>query len=342
MTAKTAEPMTTRMAKLMVAGAVFAAAIYAIDLGFARAAHWYLVPAFVIGLLCVVVGEILSWHNAAMAWHERRAGSMLLWSVLAAFCSAGTLYTNFSTSAANQDEKSSVQLTAFNASDDIRKSEEEAAFALKAAMEARSKLKPSRSAADARASIDKAEAHKWFDGTDKCTKTKGPQTRAFCDDYRSAQSDLKMWDDISVEDARIAKMQEKVEGIRGERKTVKAVVSDDSPGIKFIADHVTGDKNLARQLDSMTLPLLVQAIMLFGGVLLANEHARTIAKRPWLEWRRIGYRINWIMAALSFRPLPDWKEGHTTAFIDSGAAKKQADYVAQIQQNRQTFGGAAA
>lgn len=334
-----AEPLTTRMAKLMVGGAVFAAAVYAVDLGIAKAAHWYLVPAFVIGLLCVVVGEILSWHNAAIAWHERRAGSMMLWAVLAFVCSAGTLYTNFSTSALNQEEKSSVQLSAFTASDDLRKSEEEAAFALKAAMDARSKLKPQRSAAEARAVIDSSEAHRWWGNTEKCTAAKGPQRQKFCDDYRSAQADLKMWDDISVEDARISKMQDKVQGVRSERKTVKAVVSDDTPGVTLIA-NVVGDKTLARQMDSMTLPFLVQAIMLFGGVLLANEHARNIAKRPWINWRKVGFYLNWTLCALSFRPLPDY---HQHVVDPHGAQAKQAlhSMANRMEQNRQAYGAAA-
>lgn len=325
----TSAPLTLRMAKLMVAGAVFAAAIYAIDLGVSRAAHWYLIPAFVVGLLCVVVGEILSWHNAAMAWHERRAGSMLLWGVLAVFCSAGTLYTNFSTSAANQDEKSSIQLSAFDASNDVRKSEEEATFALKAAMDARSKLTPTRSAAEARAAIDSAQAHKWWAYTEGCAKPKGKESRAWCDAYRSAQADLSLWDDISREDARIANLKGKVDEARSQRKAVRAAVSDDTPGVTLIA-NITGDKTMARQLDSMTLPLLVQAIMLFGGVLLANETARTISKRPWINWRRVGYRINWVLAALSFRPLPVWNEGSTSiTFTDDQRINRAA---ARLQQ----------
>lgn len=303
-----ADNFTLRMAKLMVGGAVFAAAVYAIDLGINRATAWYLTPAIVVGLLAVVVGEILCWHNAGIAWHERRAGSLMLWGILAAVCSVGTLYTNFSTSAISQDEKSSLQLTAFTASDDLRKSEEEATFALKAAQDARSKLKPQRAAADARAAIDSAQAHKWWKYTNGCAEPKGKESRAWCDTYRSAVSDLAMWDDISREDARIGNLKAKVDDVRSERKVTKAVVSDDTPGVALIADVMGGDKALARQIDSMTLPLLIQAIMLFGGILLANEHMRGVPKKPWINWRKVGYYINWVACALSFKPLPAYSE----------------------------------
>lgn len=316
---------TDRMAKIMVAGAVFAAGIYAIDLGIARAASWWLVPAIVVGLLCVVIGEILSWHNAAMAWHERRAGSMALWGILALVCSVGTLYTNFSTSALNQDEKSAVQLTSFTAFDDMAKTERELTRKIDA-IDEKLRLSPVETADAYSAKIENFKAHKFFKSTDGCKTTKGPQTRQFCSDYASAIAGKSNAGETMVlrEDRKTAESE--LVKVRGERKTTKAVVSDDTPAIRLIGDMI-GDKSAARQLDSMTFPLLVQAIMLFGGILLANEHARNMVKKPWIDWHRLAYRINWVLAALTFKPLPEFNAStvnHVTVNDDRAVSMLRA------------------
>ena len=286
---------TNRMAKIMVAGAVFAAAIYAIDLGFARAAHWYLAPAIVIGLLCVVIGEILAWHNAAMSFHERRAGSTLLWAALAMICSAGTLYTNFSTSASNQDEKSSIQLTAFTSYEDLDKTEDELTRKVKE-LDEKLRLAPVETAEAYDAKIENFKSHKFWKYTDECRKTKGSDSRKFCSDYSSAVANKSNATGVlTLREDRKAAAAELAE-VRAERKTAKAVVSDDTPGVTFVA-NMTGDKAVARQLDSMAFPLLVQAIMFFGGILLANETARNMVRKPWIDWKRVGYRVNWILSA---------------------------------------------
>ena len=316
---------TTRMAKIMVAGAVFAAAIYAIDLGFARAAHWYLAPAIVVGLLCVVIGEILAWHNAAMAYHERRAGSVLLWAALAMVCSAGTLYTNYSTSASNQDEKSAVQLTAFTQAANVGDSLKDAKKELSriqgridgiTGWKVDGKPYTVRTIESAQADIENAMAHKFWKYTDGCKVTKGKDSRAFCDKVANYRAEKDMAAELKTLEAELPAAKAAVDEARTASSEMKAVVSDDTPGITLI-DNMIGDKAMARQLDSMTFPLLVQAIMFFGGILLANETARNMVRKPWIDWKRVGYRVHWVLAALSFKELPPLPESkvvhnHTT------------------------------
>lgn len=64
-------------------------------------------------------------------------------------------------------------------------------------------MRPSRTAAAARAEIEKAKAHKWWTSTESCTATKGPQTRTWCDAFRAAEADLKGWDDLSVNETKL-------------------------------------------------------------------------------------------------------------------------------------------
>lgn len=86
---------------------------------------------------------------------------------------------------------------------------------LKRLTDERSLMTPKRSAAEARAVIDRTEAHKLFRGaTEGCKITKGPQSRALCDDYLNAKADLALWDQISVQEGKLADAQAKLEQAR--------------------------------------------------------------------------------------------------------------------------------
>lgn len=108
----------------------------------------------------------------------------------------------------------------------------------------------------------------------------------------------------------------------------------------FLANY-TGNKAEARQIDSMTFPGLVQAILILGGILLANEEARKMVKKPWINWRRVGFFFHWVTAAMSFRPLPSWSDhqvinNHTTIIDPHGAEalKRQQEQSRKLASNR--------
>lgn len=56
-------------------------------------------------------------------------------------------------------------------------------------LQSRLKMVPVRNADQAQAAIDNAMAHRFWNTTDGCKRTTGPQTRAFCSDYASAIAD---------------------------------------------------------------------------------------------------------------------------------------------------------
>ncbi len=280
------EHFTKHLARFMVAGALAAALILAVAHGAEKGSAWYLKLALIIGLVCVAIGEFLSWHNAATAWHERRAGSLVLWGVLGGILSAGTLYTNFSSAASNNDSNAVVQQTAFvsrtNVVDELK-----AAKAERSRLEEELRMKPTRTPEAAQAAIDNAKAHRFWGVTKECTETKGPQTRGFCDAYASAVAEKSMGtnaiavaEELKAVKARIAKYEADV-------TAGKAVVSADAPQIGIIKTRFETDDSTARQIDAMVLPMLVQAMLLFGGILLANEAFRGRAPRPWINWRKM-------------------------------------------------------
>lgn len=56
-------------------------------------------------------------------------------------------------------------------------------------LQSRLRMVPVRNADQAQAAIDNAMAHRFWNTTDGCKRTTGPQTRAFCSDYASAVAD---------------------------------------------------------------------------------------------------------------------------------------------------------
>ena len=279
--------LSNRLAGLMVFGALTAALILAVAHGAEKGSTWYLKSALIIGLVCVAIGEFLSWHNAATAWHERRAGSMFLWSILGGLLSVGTLYTNFSSAASNNDGVAVLQRTAFVKRTNV---EEELTAAKRARddLQKRLELTPIRTAEQAQAYIENAMAHKFWKSTSECKETKGPQTRQFCSDYASAVADkagataaITMREELKVAIAAVKRYE-------ANQDSGSAVVSDEAPNVGLIKAGLNVSSVQARHVDAMVLPFLVQAMLLFGGILLANEHFRGKTPRPWINWNAVG------------------------------------------------------
>lgn len=279
--------LSNRLAGLMVFGALTAALILAVAHGAEKGSTWYLKSALIIGLVCVAIGEFLSWHNAATAWHERRAGSMFLWSILGGLLSVGTLYTNFSSAASNNDGVAVLQRTAFVKRTNV---EEELTAAKRARddLQKRLELTPIRTAEQAQAYIENAMAHKFWKSTSECRETKGPQTRQFCSDYASAVADkagataaITMREELKVAIAAVKRYE-------ANQDSGSAVVSDEAPNVGLIKAGLNVSSVQARHVDAMVLPFLVQAMLLFGGILLANEHFRGKTPRPWINWHAVG------------------------------------------------------
>lgn len=279
--------LSNRLAGLMVFGALTAALILAVAHGAEKGSTWYLKSALIIGLVCVAIGEFLSWHNAATAWHERRAGSMFLWSILGGLLSVGTLYTNFSSAASNNDGVAVLQRTAFVKRTNV---EEELTAAKRARddLQKRLELTPIRTAEQAQAYIENAMAHKFWKSTSECKETKGPQTRQFCSDYASAVADkagataaITMREELKVAIAAVKRYE-------ANQDSGSAVVSDEAPNVGLIKAGLNVSSVQARHVDAMVLPFLVQTMLLFGGILLANEHFRGKTPRPWINWHAVG------------------------------------------------------
>lgn len=302
MTAPHSNRFAMNVTKMMVGGSLFAAVIMAIHYGWSKGADTALSVAFVVALVVVAFGEVLSWHSVAASWYERRIGALIFWAVLGSALSLGTLYTNFSTAAGSGEKTATIKTADYNNYDAI-KSDLASDRAKLARLEGRLSWmsgtavrgKPVGTVEGADAKIAEANAHRFWKMTDGCKETKGPQTREFCANFAAAKEEYALAvekkaveSEIPIIKARIAKNA----GLATER----VALSDDAANITAVAAWLKVDTKTARQADSMLLGILVQAMMLLGGILLATETYRHLPRKPWFTGKfSLGLARLWSM-----------------------------------------------
>lgn len=240
--------------------------------------------AFIIyfGLGAAAVG--LEYYGAQVlvdSWVSRKLGGVAFGGALCLVALAFSYSSAISSASVQQSQASGVQKANFRKNVNSQKSVEEAEFALKAAMEARQKLTPKRSAAESRAAIDSAQAHRWWANTDKCTAAKGPQRQAFCDNYRAAVADLALWDDISREDARIGSLQAKVDEARAQEAEAPATVSEVRADVKEYANWFGTDAEGGQRMQAQHISLTLTLFVTLMGFLTAWKRNQNTPRRPW-------------------------------------------------------------
>lgn len=311
------------LARLMVGGALIAALILAVAHGFDKGAAWHIRIALVIGLACVAVGEFLSWHNAATSWHERRLGSVLLWGMLGGLLSAGTLYTNFSTTAGNNDAKAGVHKTAYVVTTNAAQTGRELEAKVNRLAE-RMRMKPQRDPVAAAQAQTAAKGDPRWKLTAGCTDIKGPNTRVWCGEYASAIADEKLGTELIATAADLEVAERELKTLRAEQASRPATVSDDQASVHAVAAFLHVDARTARQADGMVLPLLVQAMLLLGGICLANEAYRQHQRRAWLDWPKWSARWRRMKAAVEGRAVELPQPASARFHEIYGAACRQA------------------
>lgn len=157
-------------------------------------AVWFGVTLGIAALLY----EMTSSKDMIRAWWNGRAGSMvasgLLW-----FCAFAFSINNWIGAASeSQVEKSNLHTSSFNAYQNAQgdlkstKADLDRIAGRLAWMDTAVNGKPVRTADAAQSDIDKAKAHRFWGVTDSCKDTKGPQTRAFCAEFRSAEAEKSL------------------------------------------------------------------------------------------------------------------------------------------------------
>lgn len=178
--------------------------------------------ATLLALCTFIVGYSLvaAYHAWKRGMRGVSAAAASLFAI--AICVEFASHTSFN--AANRDatvQQAAMMSTSYEDARGAVKDLEDKVQRLK---DERNVMKPTQSVAAARAVIQASEAHRWFTGlTQGCKVTKGPQTRAFCDKYFSAQADVALWDQIAQQEIRLGEAE-------GELKAARAASGERSVG----------------------------------------------------------------------------------------------------------------
>lgn len=245
--------------------------------------------------LCAVGFEYYGAQTLVDGWYDRAFGGVVFGAALCVPALALSYSNAISSAAVQQSTAAGMQKAAFRKTVNSETAVKEAEFALQAAMDARSKLTPKRSAADARAAIDSAQAHRWWANTEKCTEAKGPQRQAFCNDYRSAVADLALWDDISREDARIANLKAKTDEARATEAEAPAAVSEVRADTLEYASLFGTDAQGGQSIQAKHIALTITLFVTLTGFLTAWKRNQGREVRPWgfVTWARRKWHVLW-------------------------------------------------
>jgi hypothetical protein len=149
--------------------------------------HYAKVFAVSLGVAALLY-EMTATTHALRAFWSGRAISAGLWAFV--WCVAFGYSINQWMGAASENEggKTNVHQAAFLKSADVQ-GELTSAKAELERLDQRLRMAPQRTAEQAEQDINNAKSNRFWKVTDGCKETKGPQTRKFCDDYRSAEAD---------------------------------------------------------------------------------------------------------------------------------------------------------
>jgi len=221
--------------------------------------------------VAVVLGEVGAIHKAVEAFQRRDWVVMSSGAFVWAVCFAYSFVQSLGVAATSQDAGAAMRLAKHTVYEDASADVAGIQDKLNKLVDARSKMKPTRSAADARAELDKAEAHRFWQMTNGCKETKGPQTRAFCDTYRSAEADIRSWDAIGVQDAKIDEARKELRTATKTRQAAPVSTAAVDPFAQ-IANKYTGadvqtvsDFAAAQKTITVNSILTLTALMLFAG-----------------------------------------------------------------------------
>lgn len=286
-------PILKRLEGVMLYGVLIAAAILATIHGIKKGVDAPTATAFVLILLAVVVFEFSAAKHMAISWFERRVGGIVGWALVWGSCVVGSLWVNFATSAGTQDINSSTQKASYvkfeNASDQLAAAKAERTRIEKRLewMQGAVNGKPVRTPEAAQADIQKSMAHRFWEMTEGCTKTMGPQTRSFCGDYAAFVAEKALAGEKLVLQSELAEAKASIKEYEALAANGTAVISADQPHLIALANVTGVSMPVAKQIDAMSIPIIAQIIVSMAAILKVVDGYGGQPRQPWLRWGRI-------------------------------------------------------
>lgn len=261
----------------------------------------------VIFSLCIGIAGLMfeasSAKNVMRSFWEGRAGGMMIWSCLWLCALSYSGFQWISVAAENESGKTNLHQAALFKSQDARESVE---LAAKKVMEARQKSENLRkaaweaipvvdgvqilSASQAEALMQKYQANtRFWNLTDGCKSTKGPQTRKYCDSFNSAKAarDSALTRQTTAEDYKASESDVKaaeneLAKARSLAANTKVETSKERADLRILASFFgwEGDKadEKAEQLTSVFKIVAVSIFVSLGSMMIELERLRSTSK----------------------------------------------------------------
>lgn len=157
-------------------------------------AMWFGLAIGLAGLIC----EMIAAGDIVKAWWTAKIGPLVGALTVWAFAFSFAMFNWMGAASENQSEKTNLHKAAYVRTISTQETRVSAKAELDrlqkrmAWMETAVNGTPVTTPEAAQAKIDNAKAHRFWAMTDGCAKTKGPQTRRYCDGYTLAQTELSL------------------------------------------------------------------------------------------------------------------------------------------------------
>lgn len=201
------------------------------------------------------------------------------------------------TAAEMETNKTGMQRAAFVTQQDTSKTETELTKRNNDLLQ-RIEMAPKRTAEQAEAAIVNAKANRFWNMTNGCTETKGPQTRAFCDGYASAVADkagaLALITDREEQKQVAAELRKVREG----RKNEVVVVSENRSDLRFLTHYANMSEQAAADLSAAWKIVIISFLACVLGMMIKAREYRDVPRQPWGVAARMHKIIAWFRKAL--------------------------------------------
>ena len=160
-----------------------------------------------------------------MAWRQKLYVIAACSGILVAVAAIGELVAHAGASAANRDGTIAHARMQNTTWDDSR-SRLKALTADQTRLQTKLGSEIKFQKGEAEAIIKTAHAHKWWKATAECTETKGPQTRAWCQQYREAEGAVTGWSARVGDSTELTRVQDEIAALMKSRPELASAAAD--------------------------------------------------------------------------------------------------------------------
>lgn len=222
------------------------------------------------------------------------------------------------TAAEMETQKTGMQRAAFVTQQDTSKTEAELTAKNNDLLQ-RIAMAPKRTAEQADAAIVNLKAHRFWNLTNGCTETKGPQTRQHCDAYASAVADKFGALALITDREEQKQVASELKKLRESRKDEVVVVAENRSDLRFLTHYANMSEQAAADFSAAWKIVIISFLACSLGMMIKAREYRDVPRQPWGVASRLRSIVRWFRVALYGR---DLVAGSTTIITDKEAETK--------------------